>query len=97
MFARLFGRAVADQVTESENDRVGNEVVNAVAFTAAAYQSCVVKSLQVLRDIRLIAVEALSDFADGPFALLQHLEKAQTLRFTEHTKAPGDQLNHGVG
>jgi hypothetical protein len=92
------GGAAADQIAQSKNSGVGNEIDDAVALAAAANEAAIVESMQMLGDIGLIALKGSGDLVDGEFAVFEELKDAEAVGFAEEAEAAGDGFEDaGVG
>jgi hypothetical protein len=90
------GSAAADEIAEFEQVGVSNEIKDVVAFAAAADETAVIESLEVLGDVGLIAAEGGGDFADGAFATFEELKDAEAERLAEEAEPAGDSVEQAL-
>lgn len=86
--------AVADSVTEIEDGRIGDGVVDVVAVLPAAGQPGFLKDAQVLGDIRLRGADSGDEGGDVALAALQSLKDADADRFAEGAEPGGHEVDH---
>lgn len=93
----LPGFIAADEVAELEDDWVADGVHNGCAVTSPINQPCVVKDLQVLRDVRLVAIECADEFIYRLLTGFKFLQETQPKGLAQRSKPTGYEVPHLFG